>query len=40
MEKEAINKKKTMRTVLRGITEQLKQDAVEINSNEELHRKN
>ena len=33
MEKEAINKKKTMRTALRGITEQLLQVAVKINSN-------
>ena len=37
MEREAINKKKTMRTALRIITELLLQDAVEIISNEELN---
>ena len=37
MEKEAINKKKTIRTALRSITERLLQDAVEIISNEELN---
>ena len=37
MEREAINKKKTMRTALRSITERLLQDAVEIISNEELN---
>ena len=37
MEREAINKKNTMRTALRSITERLLQDAVEISSNEELN---
>ena len=37
MEREAINKKNTMRTALRSITERLLQDAVEIGSNEELN---
>ena len=34
MEKEAMNKKKTMRTALRSITELLMQDAAEIIGNE------
>ena len=37
MEREAINKKKAMRTALRSITERLLHDAVEIISNEELN---
>ena len=37
MEREAVNKKKTMRTALRSIAERLLQDAVEIISNEELN---
>ena len=37
MEREAINKKKTMRTALRSITNRLLQDSVEIISNEELN---
>ena len=37
MEREAINKKKTMRTALRNITEQLLQGAVEIVSNGKLN---
>ena len=37
MEKEAINKNKTIRTALRSITERLLQGAVEIISNEELN---
>ena len=39
MEREAIYKKKTMRTALRSMTEPLLQDAVEIISNEELNNK-
>ena len=39
MEREAINKKKTMRTALRSMTERLLQDAVEIIINEELNNK-
>ena len=35
MEREAINKKKTIRTALRSIPERLLQDAVEIISNED-----
>ena len=37
MEREAINKKKSMRTALRSIIERLLQDAIEIISNEELN---
>ena len=37
MEREPVNKKKTMRTALRSITERLLQNAVEIISNEELN---
>ena len=41
MEKEAINKKKTMRTALKSITKRLLQDAVKIINNEKLNnRKN
>ena len=37
MEREAINKKKTMRTALKSITERLLQDGAEIINNEELN---
>ena len=37
MKREAINKKKTVRTALRSITERLLQEPVEIISNEELN---
>ena len=41
MEKEAINKKKTMRIALKSITKRLLQDAVKIINNEKLNnRKN
>ena len=41
MEKEAINKKKTMRTALKSMTKRLLQDAIEIINNKKLNnRKN